>query len=235
MQFSFSRRLPASRIVGVVVVVVGIVLVAIVATAELEARLVVVVVVVVAAAAAADSVRLAIPPSLSLSASSPPFPSCTPPLLSEISSVHRLSRYLPSSRYTSYEFRSEAFLRSTRVLNRRELSRTPPLATPRASLPVSQLLPIERTLEFELILTARRLHLTENPRMNICCTQILVVVVVAAAAAPPRSISRPRSRRPARRLAVPKPTRANDDFDDENEYDYYYYDDDDDVERVGPF
>ena len=232
MQFSFSRRLPASRIVGVVVV--GIVLVAIVATAELEARLVVVVVVVVAAAAAADSVRLAIPPSLSLSASSPPFPSCTPPLLSEISSVHRLSRYLPSSRYTSYEFRSEAFLRSTRVLNRRELSRTPPLATPRASLPVSQLLPIERTLEFELILTARRLHLTENPRMNICCTQILVVVV--AAAAPPRSISRPRSRRPARRLAVPKPTRANDDFDDENEYDYYYYDDDDDdVERVGPF
>ena len=228
MQFSFSRRLPASRIVGVVVVVVGIVLVAIVATAELEARLVVVVV-----AAAADSVRLAIPPSLSLSASSPPFPSCTPPLLSEISSVHRLSRYLPSSRYTSYEFRSEAFLRSTRVLNRRELSRTPPLATPRASLPVSQLLPIERTLEFELILTARRLHLTENPRMNICCTQILVVVV--AAAAPPRSISRPRSRRPARRLAVPKPTRANDDFDDENEYDYYYYDDDDDVERVGPF
>ena len=232
MQFSFSRRLPASRIVGVVVVV-GIVLVAIVATAELEARLVVVVVVVVAAAAAADSVRLAIPPSLSLSASSPPFPSCTPPLLSEISSVHRLSRYLPSSRYTSYEFRSEAFLRSTRVLNRRELSRTPPLATPRASLPVSQLLPIERTLEFELILTARRLHLTENPRMNICCTQILVVVVVAAAAAPPRSISRPRSRRPAQRLAVPKPTRANDDFDDENECDYYYYDDD--VERVGPF
>ena len=232
MQFSFSRRLPASRIVGVVVVVVGIVLVAIVATAELEARLVVVVV-----AAAADSVPLAIPPSLSLSASSPPFPSCTPPLLSEISSVHRLSRYLPSSRYTSYEFRSEAFLRSTRVLNRRELSRTPPLATPRASLPVSQLLPIERTLEFELILTARRLHLTENPRMNICCTQILVVVVaVAAAAAPPRSISRPRSRRPARRLAVPKPTRANDDFDDENEYDYYYDDDDDDdVERVGPF
>lgn len=227
MQFSFSRRLPASRIVGVVVVV-AIVLVAIVAKAELEARLVVVV-----AAAAADSVRLAIPPSLSLSASSPPFPSCTPPLLSEISSVHRLSRYLPSSRYTSYEFRSEAFLRSTRVLNRRELSRTPPLATPRASLPVSQLLPIERTLEFELILTARRLHLTENPRMNICCTQILVVVV-AAAAAPPRSISRPRSRRPARRLAVPKPTRANDDFDDENEYDYYYYYDDD-VERVGPF
>ena len=231
MQFSFSRRLPASRIVGVVVVV-AIVLVAIVAKAELEARLVVVVV-----AAAADSVRLAIPPSLSLSASSPPFPSCTPPLLSEISSVHRLSRYLPSSRYTSYEFRSEAFLRSTRVLNRRELSRTPPLATPRASLPVSQLLPIERTLEFELILTARRLHLTENPRMNICCTQILVVVVVAAAAAPPRSISRPRSRRPARRLAVPKPTRANDDFDDENEYDYYDDDDDDDddVERVGPF
>ena len=227
MQFSFSRRLPASRIVGVVVVV-GIVLVAIVATVELEARLVVVVVV------AADSVRLAIPPSLSLSASSPPFPSCTPPLLSEISSVHRLSRYLPSSRYTSYEFRSEAFLRSTRVLNRRELSRTPPLATPRASLPVSQLLPIERTLEFELILTARRLHLTENPRMNICCTQILVVVV--AAAAPPRSISRPRSRRPARRLAVPKSTRANDDFDDENEYDYYYYYYyDDDVERVGPF
>ena len=224
MQFSFSRRLPASRIVGVVVV--GIVLVAIVATAELEARLVVVVV-----AAAADSVPLAIPPSLSLSASSPPFPSYTPPLLSEISSVHRLPRYLPSSRYTSYEFRSEAFLRSTRVLNRRELSRTPPLATPRASLPVSQLLPIERTLEFELFLTARRLHLTENPRMNICCTQILVVVV--AAAAPPRSISRPRSRRPARRLAVPKSTRANDDFDkDENEYDD---DDDDDVERVGPF
>lgn len=219
MQFSFSRRLPASRIAGVVVV--GIVLVAIVATAELEARLLVV-------AAAADSVPLAIPPSLSLSASSPPFPSCTPPLLSEISSVHRLPRYLPSSRYTSYEFRSEAFLRSTRVLNRRELSRTPPLATPRASLPVSQLLPIERTLEFELILTARRLHLTENPRMNICCTQILVVVV--AAAAPPRSVSRPRSRRPARRLAVPKSTRANDDFDDENEYD-----DDDDVERVGPF
>ena len=226
MQFSFSRRLPASRIVGVVAV--GIVLVAIVATAELEARLVV----VVAAAAAADSVPLAIPPSLSLSASSPPFPSYTPPLLSEISSVHRLPRYLPSSRYTSYEFRSEAFLRSTRVLNRRELSRTPPLATPRASLPVSQLLPIERTLEFELILTARRLHLTENPRMNICCTQILVVVV--AAAAPPRSISRPRSRRPARRLAVPKSTRANDDFDkDENENDDD--DDDDDVERVGPF
>ena len=226
MQFSFSRRLPASRIVGVVVV--GIVLVAIVATAELEARLVVVV-----AAAAADSVPLAIPPSLSLSASSPPFPSYTPPLLSEISSVNRLPRYLPSSRYTSYEFRSEAFLRSTRVLNRRELSRTPPLATPRASLPVSQLLPIERTLEFELFLTARRLHLTENPRMNICCTQILVVVV--AAAAPPRSISRPRSRRPARRLAVPKSTRANDDFDIyENEYDDDD-DDDDDVERVGPF
>ena len=70
--------------------------------------------------------------------------------------------------------------------------------------------------------------------MNICCTQILVVVV--AAAAPQRTISRPRSRRPARRLAVPKSTRANDDFGkDENEYDDDDDDDDDDVERVGPF